>query len=102
MPVVRIDTAPCRVIDKTLGPSLGSTVRARHVSSDIAAPLCNVAIGKIRQYAEHSADVQRRTFDRMVTGTRRRGANAIVYARFETSQISLKVEEGYGRPVRSN
>lgn len=102
MIAVTTDTLPGREIAETLGIVRGSTVRARHVGSDIVAGLRNLVGGEVREYARLLAGAREQALDRMVQDAVELGADAIVCVRFETSTIQQGASEvlAYGTAVK--
>ncbi len=101
MLIVTTETVPGR--DATpLGLVRGSTVRAKHIGSDIVAGLRNLVGGEIREYASLLAGAREQALDRMVAEAEALGADAIVAVRFETSQIAQAASEilAYGTAVK--
>lgn len=101
MLVVTSDTLPGREIE-ALGLVRGSTVRAKHIGSDIVASLRNLVGGEVKEYAALMAGAREQAYDRMLAEARAMGADAIVAVRFESSMISDGASEilAYGTAVR--
>lgn len=99
--VTTSDVAGQRVAE-TLGMARGSTVRSKHVGTDIVASLKNLVGGEMKGYSSLMAGAREQAIDRMVTDARSMGADAIVSVRFETSQIMGGAAEivAYGTAVR--
>jgi uncharacterized protein YbjQ (UPF0145 family) len=102
MIVVTTDSLPGREIAQTLGLVRGSTVRAKHIGSDIVASLRNLVGGEVREYAALLAGAREQALDRMIAEARTMGADAVVGARLETSTIAQGASEilAYGTAVR--
>ncbi len=102
MIVVTTEEIAGRQIVATLGLVRGSTVRAKHVGSDIVASLRNLVGGEVREYAQLLAAAREQALDRMIEAARSAGADAVVGTRFETSQIAQNAAEvlAYGTAVR--
>lgn len=100
--IVTTETLPGREIVESLGMVRGSTVRAKHIGSDIVAGLRNIVGGEIKEYAALLAGAREQALDRMAEEARALGADAVVAARFETSAISQGASEilAYGTAVR--
>ena len=100
--VTTTDTVPGREIVATLGLVRGSTVRAKHIGSDIVAALRNLVGGEVREYAALLAGAREQAMDRMLAEARRLGADAVVAVRMETSTIQQGASEilCYGTAVR--
>lgn len=101
MIVLTTDGFPGREIEP-IGLVRGSTVRAKHIGSDIVASLRNIVGGEVKEYASLLAGAREQAHDRMVAEAERLGADAIVAARFETSTIAQAASEilAYGTAVR--
>lgn len=102
MMIVTTETIPGRDIVQSLGLVHGSTVRAKHIGSDIVAGLRSLVGGEIKEYAALLAGAREQAIDRMVERARELGADAIVSARFETSTITDAASEilAYGTAVK--
>lgn len=101
-PVLTIDAVPGREIASALGLVRGSTVRAKHVGSDIVASLRNLVGGEIREYQQLLAASREQALDRMIAEAKTLGADAIVGVRMQTSTITQNASEVvfYGTAVR--
>lgn len=102
MIVVTTDAVPGREIAVTLGLVKGSTVRAKHVGSDIVAGLRNLVGGEVKEYAALLKGAREQALDRMIAEAEAMGADAIVAVRMETSTITQAASEvmAYGTAVR--
>ena len=102
MRVMTTDIVPGREIAEALGLVRGSTVRAKHVGSDIAAAFRNLVGGEVREYAALLAGAREQALDRMCEEARKLGADAVVAVRLETSTITYQASEvlAYGTAVR--
>lgn len=102
LPVLTTEGVPGREIGEVLGLVRGSTVRAKHVGTDIVASLRNLVGGEVKGYTGLLAGARDQALDRMVDEARSRGADAIVGFRFETSTIAAQASEvlAYGTAVR--
>lgn len=100
--VVTTDGLPGREIDAALGLVRGSTVRAKHIGSDIVAGLRNLVGGEVKEYASLLAGAREQAYDRMIEQAYELGADAIVATRMETSTIQQAASEVvfYGTAVR--
>jgi len=101
MLVLTTDTIPGYEI-VPLGLVRGSTVRAKHIGSDIVASLRNLVGGEIKEYASLLAGAREQALDRMKAEAQALGADAIIAVRFETSQIAQSASEilAYGTAVK--
>lgn len=102
MMAVTTDTLPGREIVQALGLVRGSTVRAKHLGSDIVAGLRNLVGGEVKEYAQLLAAAREQAYDRMIVAATDLGADAIVAVRMETSTIQQGASEVlfYGTAVR--
>ena len=102
MLVVTTEGVPGRETVESLGLVRGSTVRAKHIGADIVASLRNLVGGEVREYAALLAGAREQAIDRMVAEAERKGADAVVAVRMETSQIQNAASEVlcYGTAVR--
>jgi uncharacterized protein YbjQ (UPF0145 family) len=100
--VVTTDSVPGRAVADTLGLVRGSTVRAKHVGSDIVAGLRNLVGGEVKEYARLLAGAREQALDRMIAAARELGADAVLATRMETSTIMGGASEVvcYGTAVR--
>ncbi len=74
-------------IVKTIGLVKGNTVRARHLGRDIGALFRNMVGGEVVEYTKLLAESREQSVDRMKEDARAKGANAIIQARFTTSEM---------------
>jgi uncharacterized protein YbjQ (UPF0145 family) len=102
MIVVTTDAIPGREIAHTIGLVRGSTVRAKHIGSDIVASLRNLVGGEVREYAALLTGAREQALDRMIAEARLLGADAVVGLRLETSTIQQAASEvlAYGTAVK--
>jgi len=100
--IVTTDGFPGREIAEVLGMVRGSTVRAKHVGSDIVAALRKLVGGEVKEYAQLLAGAREQALDRMIENARAMGADAVVAVRMQTSAISQGASEVvfYGTAVR--
>ncbi|PWJ21154.1 YbjQ family protein [Jannaschia seohaensis] len=96
------ETVAGREIVQTLGLVKGSTVRAKHIGSDIVAGLRNLVGGEVKEYASLLAGAREQAIDRMAEEARLMGADAVVGLRLETSTIAQAASEviAYGTAVK--
>ena len=99
--VTTIESLPGRTLEP-LGIARGSTVRAKHIGSDIVASFRNIVGGEIKEYAALLGGAREQAMDRMIADARAMGADAVVGVRFETSTITQQASEvlAYGTAVR--
>jgi len=89
-------------ITESLGLVRGSSVRARHLGSDIAAHLRNIAGGEVREYTKMLAEAREQAIDRMIEEAQALDADAVVVVRFQTSEVMQGAAEMlcYGTAVK--
>ena len=102
MIIVTTDGVPGREVAQTFGLVRGSTVRAKHIGSDIVAGLRNIVGGEVKEYASLLAGAREQALDRMIAEARATGADAVIGTRLETSTIAQAASEilAYGTAVK--
>jgi len=102
MLIVTSESIPGREIVQALGLVRGSTVRAKHLGTDIVAGLRNLVGGEVKEYASLLAGSREQAMDRMVDEAFALGADAVVAVRMQTSAIQQGASEVlvYGTAVR--
>ncbi len=102
MIIVTTEAVAGREVVETLGLVRGSTVRAKHIGTDIVASLKNLVGGEVHGYSSLLAGAREQALDRMVEEARAVGADAVVATRLETSSIMNGASEilAYGTAVR--
>ncbi len=85
MIVTTIDKIEGMRVVRTLGLVRGSSIRGRHLGSDLIAHLRNAVGGEITEYTKMIGESREQALDRMIEEARELGANAIVGLRFTTS-----------------
>lgn len=102
MLICTTDNVPGREITQVIGLVRGSTVRAKHIGTDIVARLKTVVGGEVSGYSSLMAGAREQALDRMVADATAMGANAIVGCRMETSAIMEGASEivAYGTAVK--
>jgi len=85
--VVTTPTVPGYNIVKVLGAVHGITVRTRGVGGKIVAGIEGIFGGEVTSYTSEAEKARRDSLERLIEKARRMGANAIVGADFETSDI---------------
>lgn len=100
--IVTCEAVPGREVAEALGLVRGSTVRAKHIGTDIVAGLRNLVGGEVREYAALLAGAREQAIDRMAAQARELGADAVIACRMETSTILSGASEVmvYGTAVR--
>jgi uncharacterized protein YbjQ (UPF0145 family) len=85
--VVTTPTVPGYQITKVLGAVHGLTVRTRGVGGKIVAGIEGIFGGEVTSYSSEAEKARRDSLKRLVEKATTKGANAIVGADFETSDI---------------
>ena len=101
MIVATSETIAAKTIVKTLGIVRGNSVRARHFGKDFMAGLRGLVGGEVTEYTKLMAESREQAIDRMISQANELGANAVVSARFATSEIMGSAAEilAYGTAV---
>ena len=102
MIVVNTETVPGHRVVEALGVVRGSTIRAKHIGSDIMASLRNIVGGEVKEYTEMLIETRNESLYRMKQEAEALGADAVVNLRFTTSQVMAGAAEllAYGTAVR--
>ena len=87
MIIVTTPTLPGYEIVKILGPVHGLTVRTRGVGGKIVAGIEGIFGGEVTSYTSECEKARRESIERLTENARRMGANALIGADFETSDI---------------
>jgi len=85
--VVTTPTVPGYEIVKVLGAVSGLTVRTRGVGGKIVAGIEGIFGGEVTAYTSECEKARMESLERLVENASRMGANAVVGADFETSDI---------------
>ncbi|MBN1151893.1 MAG: YbjQ family protein [Dehalococcoidia bacterium] len=101
MIIVTTDAIPGKEIVQSVGWVKGSTIRARHIGTDIVASLRGVVGGEVIEYTKMMAESREEAISRMVEDAEAQGANAIVGLKFSTSMVMQNASEilAYGTGV---
>ncbi len=102
MIITNIESVPNKKIVEHFGIVSGSTVRAKHVGTDILAGVKNFFGGELGGYTDLLNEARQESVERMIKQASWKGANAIVNVRFATSSITQGASEiyVYGTAVR--
>ncbi|HEU4929525.1 MAG TPA: YbjQ family protein [Candidatus Krumholzibacteria bacterium] len=102
MIVVTTNEVPGHRVTQVFGLVQGSSVRARHLGTDILAFFKNITGGEILQYTKLLAEAREQALDRMREEAVKHGANAVVGLRFSSTDISEGASEllVYGTAVQ--
>jgi uncharacterized protein YbjQ (UPF0145 family) len=74
-------------IERTLGEVFGLTVRSRNIGSQFGAGLKSIFGGELQGMTKMLAQGREQAIQRLVEEAGRRGGNAIVAMRFDTSEL---------------
>ena len=85
--IVTTPTIPDYEIVKILGPVHGLTVRTRGVGGKIVAGIEGIFGGEVTSYTSECEKARRESLKRLTENSTKMGANAIIGADFETSDI---------------
>ena len=90
-------------VQEVLGEVFGLTVRSRNLGSQFGAALKSVAGGELKGQTKVLAASRDQAMQRMVEEAERRGGNAILAMRFDTSEMGGVWTEicAYGTAVRA-
>lgn len=88
-------------ITKVLGVSRGIVVRSRSIIGNIGASLQTLFGGNITLYEQLCEKTREQSFERMCLHAKEMGANAVVGARYDATEIMAGVTEvlAYGTAV---
>ena len=82
-------------ITHTLGLVRGNTVRARNAVRDFTAGVKTIFGGEISEYTLLLTQAREQAIERLLADAEKRGADAVVAVRFETSNVLQGVAELY-------
>lgn len=102
MIITTTENVPGKDVKEVLGVARGSTVRARHIGSDIFAGLKQIVGGEISEYTRLQAESREQSMQRMIQDAEKLGADAVVNVRMATSMIMQGASEilVYGTAVK--
>ncbi|OCL28534.1 hypothetical protein U472_01220 [Orenia metallireducens] len=100
--IVSTDYVAGKEVENTIGLVKGSTIKARHIGSDIGAGLRNLVGGEVKGYTKMIDEARDEALERMRREAENLGADAILNARFTTSQVMAGASEilAYGTAVK--
>jgi uncharacterized protein YbjQ (UPF0145 family) len=103
MLIVTTNDLPGWRIDEVLGEVWGLTVRSRNAFSQMGAGLKSMFGGELKGMTKALYESRNETMSRMIEEANRRGGNAIVAMRFDTSELGEVWTEicAYGTAVRA-
>ena len=102
MIVVTTNDLPGWQIDEVLGEVWGLTVRSRNAFSQMGAGLKSMFGGELKGMTKALYDSRNEVMNRMIEEAERRGANAVLGMRFDTSEMGDVWTEicAYGTAVK--
>lgn len=102
MILTNIESVPGYKLLGIYGVVSGSTVRAKHVGSDILAGIKNTFGGELKGYTDLLEESRKEATERMKKQAEVLGANAIINVRYATSAITIGAAEvfAYGTAVK--
>ncbi|MDN5760073.1 MAG: YbjQ family protein [Tomitella sp.] len=86
MIIVTSNDVPERAIVRTVGECFGLTVRSRHVGSNIGASFKSLVGGELQGITKLLHEARQEALSRLAEEAQKRGANAVVAFRFETTE----------------
>ncbi|HWL24565.1 MAG TPA: YbjQ family protein [Ureibacillus sp.] len=101
MIIVTTDFVPGKEITELKGFVRGNCVQSKHIGKDILAGLRTIVGGEIDEYTEMMTEARQKAIGRMTEDAKKKGANAIIAVRLETSSIMQNACEiiAYGTAV---
>ena len=87
MLIVTTNDVPGYQIEEVLGEVFGLTVRSRNIGSQIGSGLKSMFGGELKGMTQALSDSRAQVIERMVEECEKKGGNAIIAMRFDTSEI---------------
>ena len=102
MLITTTNDLPGYEVDEVLGEVFGLTVRSRNVGSQIGAGLKSLVGGELKGMTKALADSRQQVIERLTEEAQKRGGNAVLAMRFDTSEMGGTWTEicAYGTAVR--
>ena len=102
MLITTTNDLPGYEVDEVLGEVFGLTVRSRNVGSQIGAGLKSLVGGELRGMTKALVDSREQVIERLTEEAQKRGGNAVLAMRFDTSEMGGTWTEicAYGTAVR--
>ena len=102
MIVTTMNDIPGYAVDEVYGEVFGLTVRSRNIGSQIGASLKSILGGELKGMTTALVDSREQVMQRMSDEAEKKGANAIIAMRFDTSEMGPNWTEicAYGTAVR--
>ena len=101
MLVTTSENVPGKKVLSTVGYVKGSSARARHAVADVFASLKNIVGGEVEEYSRLLQQTRDQAVERMIADAEKKGANAIICFRIQSSTIAQGASEvvAYGTGV---
>ncbi|WP_413376161.1 YbjQ family protein [Alkalihalobacillus sp. 1P02AB] len=101
MLVVTTNEVANYTVEEVLGFVEGGTVQTKHIGRDITASLKGIVGGEIKGYSEMMEEARSLAVERMKKAAEKKGANAIIGFRMQTSTVMANASEiiAYGTAV---
>ncbi len=102
MIVTTMNDIPGYDVEEVYGEVFGLTVRSRNIGSQIGASLKSILGGELKGMTQALADSREQVMQRMSEEAEKKGANAIIAMRFDTSEMGPNWTEicAYGTAAR--
>ena len=102
MLITTTNDLPGYEVDEVLGEVFGLTVRSRNVGSQIGAGLKSLVGGELKGMTKALVDSREQVIERLNEEAQKRGGNAVLAMRFDTSEMGGTWTEicAYGTAVR--
>ena len=103
MLITTTNDLPGYEVEEVLGEVFGLTVRSRNVGSQIGAGLKSLVGGELKGMTKALADSREQVIERLTEEAQKRGGNAVLAMRFDTSEMGPQWTEicAYGTAVRA-
>ncbi|HST24561.1 MAG TPA: YbjQ family protein [Gaiellaceae bacterium] len=102
MIVTTMNDIPGYQVEEVFGEVFGLTVRSRNLGSQIGAGLKSIIGGELKGMTTALVDSREQVMQRMSEEAEKKGGNAIIAMRFDTSEMGTNWTEicAYGTAVR--
>jgi len=103
MLITTMNDVPGHEITDVYGEVFGLTVRSRNIGSQFGAGLKSILGGELKGMTKALVDSREQVIERMVEEAQKKGGDAIVAMRFDTSEMGSNWTEicAYGTAVRT-
>jgi uncharacterized protein YbjQ (UPF0145 family) len=102
MLITTTNDVPGYEVEEVLGEVFGLTVRSRNVGSQLGAGLKSLVGGELKGMTKALVDSREQVIERLTEEAQKRGGNAVLAMRFDTSEMGGTWTEicAYGTAVR--